>query len=186
VALHPWSGDKFRKLSLKWLRERSLIVDEHKLKNATLYKMLFEHAKQIPLEIRAELSVKSARDRLIEQDMNTALGNTGRKVRTEREPRRIRRVKASPADFGGSDQEFFRSREWQELRYFVLKKYGAKCQCCGAGRADGKVIHVDHIKPRSRFPLLQWEVNNLQVLCEDCNLGKGAWDRTDWRDKEHE
>lgn len=24
-------------------------------------------------------------------------------------------------------------------------------------------------------------VSNLQVLCADCNLGKGAWDATDWR-----
>ena len=76
---------------------------------------------------------------------------------------------------------FFDSREWKELRYKVLAKYGATCQCCGATRKDGVSIHVDHIKPRSRFPHLEWDENNLQILCEPCNIGKGAKDLTDWR-----
>jgi 5-methylcytosine-specific restriction endonuclease McrA len=76
---------------------------------------------------------------------------------------------------------FYDSREWQELRYRVLRKYGATCQCCGATRRDGVRIHVDHIKPRSRFPSLELDENNLQVLCEPCNMGKGAQDLTDWR-----
>lgn len=45
-------------------------------------------------------------------------------------------------------------------------------------------IHVDHIKPRSIFPSLELDISNLQILCEACNLGKGAWDQTDWRPKE--
>lgn len=76
---------------------------------------------------------------------------------------------------------FYDSRPWQELRYKVLEKYGATCQCCGATRKNGVRIHVDHIKPRSRFPHLELDENNLQVLCEPCNLGKGAHSLTDWR-----
>jgi 5-methylcytosine-specific restriction endonuclease McrA len=72
-------------------------------------------------------------------------------------------------------------RPWQEVRYRVLKLHGKRCQCCGAGPEVGKRLHVDHIKPRSKFPELEWELSNLQILCEDCNLGKGAWDQTDWR-----
>lgn len=79
------------------------------------------------------------------------------------------------------DAEFFESREWKELRYEALVRHGARCQCCGSDRTHGKRIHVDHIKPRCQFPALQWDSNNLQVLCEDCNLGKGSWDRSDWR-----
>ena len=80
-----------------------------------------------------------------------------------------------------SNETFFASREWFEARYQVLKRYGSRCQCCGALAADGTRMHVDHIKPRSKFPELQLELSNLQVLCEECNLGKGAWDETDWR-----
>lgn len=80
-----------------------------------------------------------------------------------------------------SNEMFFESREWYELRYRALKRHGARCQCCGATPSDGVKMHVDHIKPRSKFPELQWDIDNLQVLCEKCNLGKGAWDCTDWR-----
>lgn len=76
---------------------------------------------------------------------------------------------------------FYETREWRELRYKALVKHGAACQCCGATRSDGVRLHVDHIKPRSKFPSLQLDISNLQVLCEDCNLGKSNKDDTDWR-----
>lgn len=36
-------------------------------------------------------------------------------------------------------------------------------------------------KPPSKFPDLALVLANLQILCEDCNLGKMARDQTDWR-----
>lgn len=74
--------------------------------------------------------------------------------------------------------DFYHSREWRELRYKVFVKYGRQCQCCGT--TEG-VFHVDHIKPRSLFPELELSIENLQVLCEACNLGKSNRDATDWR-----
>lgn len=53
--------------------------------------------------------------------------------------------------------------------------------CCGATPATGAVINVDHIKPRKKYPHLALEISNLQILCHDCNHGKGNWDETDWR-----
>lgn len=73
---------------------------------------------------------------------------------------------------------FYRSEEWIRLRYAALKMYGARCQCCNR---TGQVMHVDHIKPRSRYPELALDIFNLQVLCAMCNYGKGTWDSTDWR-----
>ena len=35
------------------------------------------------------------------------------------------------------------------------------------------MIHVDHIKPRSKYPKLALDQSNLQPLCETCNLKKG-------------
>lgn len=77
--------------------------------------------------------------------------------------------------------EFYRTREWVDLRYRVLVKFGAQCQCCGASRKDGTVLHVDHIKPRSKYPALELVEENLQVLCEACNIGKSNTAETDWR-----
>jgi len=78
-------------------------------------------------------------------------------------------------------EAFYTSQAWMELRYQALKIHGAACQCCGASRKDGVVIHVDHIKPRAKYPELALELSNLQVLCEACNLGKLHLDETDWR-----
>lgn len=82
----------------------------------------------------------------------------------------------------GAREDFFESREWLALRYQVLRERGAACECCGATRADGIVIQVDHIKPRSLFPALALVKSNLQVLCKPCNFGKSNKDQTDWRD----
>ena len=82
----------------------------------------------------------------------------------------------------GSD-EFLQTYEWRRVRMQVLKKYGARCQCCGVTPDNGAKIHVDHIKPRRLFPQLALDPSNLQVLCHECNHGKGNWDMTDWRVK---
>jgi 5-methylcytosine-specific restriction endonuclease McrA len=85
-----------------------------------------------------------------------------------------------PAYVRGMGPEFYLTREWRQIRYQALKLHGGKCQCCGSIETR---LHVDHIKPRSKHPELELRLDNLQVLCADCNLGKGASDSTDWRNK---
>ena len=75
---------------------------------------------------------------------------------------------------------FYWSDAWRDLRYRVLVKFGRSCMACGV---MGSPAHVDHIKPRSKYPELELTFDNLQVLCEACNMGKRAWDETDWRPK---
>jgi 5-methylcytosine-specific restriction endonuclease McrA len=79
-------------------------------------------------------------------------------------------------------QKFYTSTAWRQLRYLALKNTNGQCQCCGARASDGVSIHVDHIKPRSRYPKLELSLDNLQVLCQACNVGKGDWDTNDWRE----
>lgn len=76
---------------------------------------------------------------------------------------------------------FFKSQQWQRLRYEVLSKSNMSCELCGASRRNGAELHVDHIEPRSLRPDLELEVDNLQVLCKACNLGKSNLDNTDFR-----
>jgi len=81
-----------------------------------------------------------------------------------------------------SSKEFYMSKEWRILRVKVLEKFECKCMMCGRSpKEHGIVIHVDHIKPRSNYPELALSFNNLQLLCEDCNLGKLNRYETDWR-----
>lgn len=77
--------------------------------------------------------------------------------------------------------DFFVSRDWRELRYLVIQRNGARCLACGRSPQDGIRIHVDHIVPVSKDWSRRLDFNNLQVLCEDCNIGKSNTDKTDWR-----
>jgi len=73
---------------------------------------------------------------------------------------------------------FYETRQWQGLRYQVIRKYGRTCMACGTTTGE---MHVDHIKPRSLYPNLELAFDNLQILCRACNLGKSNKDDTDWR-----
>lgn len=75
-------------------------------------------------------------------------------------------------------KNFYQSQEWRELRYRALTIHGARCQAC---RSKNGPMHVDHIKPRSKFPKLALDIHNVQVLCEDCNMGKSNKSCEDWR-----
>ncbi len=61
-------------------------------------------------------------------------------------------------------KKFTRSYEWRVLRMKVLDKYGPRCMCCGATPEHGVKMHVDHIKPRRKYPELELSFDNLQVL----------------------
>lgn len=76
---------------------------------------------------------------------------------------------------------FYWSDAWRQLRYRRLVESGGRCQACGRTAKDGVIIHVDHIKPRSKYPELELAYDNTQVLCDDCNIGKLHIYETDWR-----
>jgi len=78
-------------------------------------------------------------------------------------------------------QEFLESYAWRKLRIQVIEAYGRRCMCCGNTPEHGAIIHVDHIKPRKKYPELALDFDNLQVLCHECNHGKGNWLEKDWR-----
>ncbi len=83
-----------------------------------------------------------------------------------------------------SADAFYRSHPWRRARIDALEanreRYGAlTCECCLTNATSQ--WHVDHIRPRSSHPELALDPANLQVLCADCNLGKGMRYATDWR-----
>jgi 5-methylcytosine-specific restriction endonuclease McrA len=85
-------------------------------------------------------------------------------------------------EYKWAQEQFLKSDEWRKLRYKILLRGGGKCQLCGRTAHDGVKLHVDHIIPLSRDWSRRLDPNNLQILCEDCNIGKGNQDSTDWRE----
>jgi 5-methylcytosine-specific restriction endonuclease McrA len=75
---------------------------------------------------------------------------------------------------------FYDSWEWKRLSYDVKLKRGRRCECCGAKAPDVRII-TDHVQPLRHYWHLRLVEANLQVLCDDCNMGKGSRDETDFR-----
>jgi len=80
---------------------------------------------------------------------------------------------------GFTSHRIHSTEEWANLRELVFITYGKVCMKCGST----KRIHVDHIKPVSKYPELSLSFRNLQVLCSFCNISKGNRHETDYRPK---
>jgi len=97
------------------------------------------------------------------------------------------KAKKSSSPTVATKKDFYASWDWRTLRMEVIKEFGRACQCCGAtpgmayASGDPVRICVDHIKPISKFWELRLVKSNLQILCDECNQGKGNWDQTDFR-----
>lgn len=80
-----------------------------------------------------------------------------------------------------SGREFLVTEEWFVLKAQTIAKYGCTCMRCKKTIKKWSQINVDHIKPRKFFPQLANDINNLQILCGDCNKAKGNKHDTDYR-----
>jgi 5-methylcytosine-specific restriction endonuclease McrA len=98
----------------------------------------------------------------------------------KKSPKKKVQFEPPPVYVFGMGKDFYKTPEWRDVRYKALVRFGKKCQACG--ETNG-YIHVDHILPRSKYPERELDIENLQVLCEACNIGKSNTDTTDWRDK---
>jgi hypothetical protein len=58
------------------------------------------------------------------------------------------------------------------LRFMILQRDNFSCKKCGRSPAKDTsvILHIDHIIPWSKGG--ETEVNNLETLCKNCNLGK--------------
>jgi len=84
-----------------------------------------------------------------------------------------------PKYIKGMKSEFYSTKEWRDIRWKVIENAKGCCAVCGRSRkANNVIMHVDHIKPRSKYPELELDKTNLQLLCEECNLGKSTRTQT--------
>lgn len=63
-----------------------------------------------------------------------------------------------------------RARMTLTTRIAVLVRDGLRCRLCGRGADDGIQLEIDHVHPQSKGG--PGTLDNLQVLCFDCNRGK--------------
>ena len=75
----------------------------------------------------------------------------------------------------------YQSDEFRKLRHMVFIRDGERCAKCGAKHSYNNWLEIDHIKPVSKYPTLGMDIDNLQVLCRNCNRLKSNIDETDYR-----
>lgn len=60
---------------------------------------------------------------------------------------------------------------WPDLRMEAIKRDSYTCKLCGKKHETKKGLIVDHIIPIA-IGGEQWDINNLQTLCQSCNKAK--------------
>ena len=150
-------------------------------KNATP-KQRFDFLAKVRADIRDRRQAEKAEKERLKVLAKQQKSKKKRVVKKLQPIARKQNVTPLPSTPSVTSKSFLESFEWRRLRMEALKKYSPRCMCCGATPKDGAVMNVDHIKPRKLFPNLALDINNLQILCHECNHGKGNWDQTDWRD----
>jgi len=99
---------------------------------------------------------------------------------------RLRQVEAKVLAFAEERQRdieerkaFYSSPEWKLLRAQIIKDQGTTCADCGRHISKVEDVTVDHKHPRSKHPELALTLDNLRVVCRQCNSRKGA---SDWEE----
>ncbi|SFR15316.1 HNH endonuclease [Desulfoscipio geothermicus] len=71
-------------------------------------------------------------------------------------------------------RDFKMVTDWQRVRRVIYERDGGICMKCGKEVPNKKGgYHVDHIVPISEGGA-EWDLNNLELSCPECNLKKGA------------
>ena len=99
-------------------------------------------------------------DVTVEEDRKPELVPINNLNSKKRNPKKILKEKRTPRNIN------------LRLRFTILKRDNFSCEKCGCSPAkDPKVVlHVDHIVPWSKGG--ETVIDNLETLCQDCNLGK--------------
>jgi len=133
------------------------------------------HANQTDRQIKSIKHKREAKARQRKLESLVAEKNAEiRQLNKASKQSRETRYKTSPPYHPGMKSDFYQTNEWRKLRWQAISSGNGKCQVCGRTQKNGIILHVDHKLPRSKYPELELDICNLQLLCEDCNMGKGA------------
>lgn len=66
-------------------------------------------------------------------------------------------------------QAWYKTAEWQRLRWACLTRDRFTCRICVTMVADTSLLVADHVTPHRGHPALFWAQDNLQTLCKGCH-----------------
>lgn len=75
-------------------------------------------------------------------------------------------------------KSFYKSKEWAQVRSFVLMRDKYKCQKCG--KPAQEVHHKEHLTPDNIYdPTINLNPDNLVSLCKDCHFEEHRQDKAE-------
>jgi hypothetical protein len=72
---------------------------------------------------------------------------------------------------GGFARKLHSSVAYRKLRRFALDRANNQCQICSSQHK----LHLDHVKPKSLFPELALNKDNVRILCQDCHINTDSY-----------
>lgn len=69
-----------------------------------------------------------------------------------------------------SNQDRLKVIRWKHARQLLFETRCNECANC----LSVENLQADHILPKSKYPELATNINNLQILCWSCNFAKGT------------
>lgn len=79
-------------------------------------------------------------------------------------------------------RKWYKTKQWQRLRWQVLVRDLFTCRMCGELKAKTSELVADHAVPHRGDEALFWDERNLQTLCKPCHDGakQAAERRGNW------
>ena len=99
------------------------------------------------------------------------------KPRDKQAMHRYNTVTRNRDDTKRGQYNFYRTKQWVNLRQRVLDEQHYLCQYC---KCDGVVKQgktVDHVRPLELFPNDGASIENLSVICGSCHTLKTKWEQ---------
>jgi len=153
----------FKKRAVAYLKHKHGLADAYKMKNSELMVMI---EAALGLETPC-VTGKQKRYKMMFGLLPKPIPTKKKKPKKQNENKKYER--------------FYQSAPWRMVRYDAYEKNDGRCECCGRSAKEGIYLNCDHIKPLREFWKLRLDPENLQILCNECNHGKGNRYSTDWR-----
>ncbi len=132
-----------------------------------------EHKKKMSLSHKGKIvseETKQKHSKIMMGRVPWNKGKIGLRTQSEEWKQKMREKKGDKHwHWMGGCKEYWRNE--------CLKRDNWTCQVCGLREVE--IMEVDHIKPRSKYPELATEINNMVTLCPNCHRRKTIRER-DW------
>lgn len=79
-------------------------------------------------------------------------------------------IKCRAVEIVGERHPRWTGGNWLNIRKIVLLNQDFTCQSCGL--RDTEIMQVNHKLPKSRYPELARDIENLETLCPNCHARK--------------